>query len=316
MGGIHACMVAALSQVPVACVAMLPPRSAAVAYCDGALSSFVDVRALHRSHALDSTGMPLVSAVVDAFARDDVFPNTPSMFAHLEAPSSRTSGQRTEQTMAQRVARHSNAVVRAKKNSMDWLPALGGGGESEAEPSASQIAAPPPRSASQRVLWLKALLPQLPNVTPLLRSNQLSRWRQLSSPRALTRASGAVRSLAARMRPRSLWRQQGTSARPLAKGTDLNTSSLPYDDVANQVDNPPPGQAAALQRLSRRFMAALLPLTRLSARQQVRDFPINTCNCSSKLCLVRAGMGLHHQSGIAYRLRRVAGAASSHRCRT
>ena len=287
-----------------------------MAYCDGALSSFVDVRALHRSHALDSTGMPLVSAVVDAFARDDVFPNTPSMFAHLEAPSSRTSGQRTEQTMAQRVAQHSDAVVHAKEDSMDWLPALGGGGESEAEPSASKIAAPPPRSASQRVLWLKALLPQLPNVTPLLRTGQVARWRQLSSPRALTRASGAVRSLAARMRPRSLWRQQGTSTRPLAKGADVSTSNLPYDDVANQVKNPPPGQAAALQRLSRRFMAALLPLTRLSARQQVRTLSIDTCKCSSKLCLVRAGMVLRQQRGNAYRLHRVAGAAINHRCHT
>ena len=37
MGGVHACMVAALYPQPVACVPLLAPRSAAVAFCHGAL---------------------------------------------------------------------------------------------------------------------------------------------------------------------------------------------------------------------------------------------------------------------------------------
>ena len=37
MGGVHACMVASLYPHPVACVPLLAPRSAAVAFCDGAL---------------------------------------------------------------------------------------------------------------------------------------------------------------------------------------------------------------------------------------------------------------------------------------
>ena len=37
MGGVHACMVAALYPHAVACVPLLAPRSAAVAFCHGAL---------------------------------------------------------------------------------------------------------------------------------------------------------------------------------------------------------------------------------------------------------------------------------------
>lgn len=37
MGGVHACMTAGLYQAPVACTPLLAPRSAAVAYCDGAM---------------------------------------------------------------------------------------------------------------------------------------------------------------------------------------------------------------------------------------------------------------------------------------
>jgi pimeloyl-ACP methyl ester carboxylesterase len=37
MGGVHACMVASLYPRPLACVPLLAPRSAAVAFCDGAL---------------------------------------------------------------------------------------------------------------------------------------------------------------------------------------------------------------------------------------------------------------------------------------
>jgi hypothetical protein len=39
MGGVHACMTAALYPRDVALAALLAPRSAAVAYCDGALSA-------------------------------------------------------------------------------------------------------------------------------------------------------------------------------------------------------------------------------------------------------------------------------------
>ncbi len=37
MGGVHACMVASLYPGPVACVPLLAPRSAAAAFCHGAL---------------------------------------------------------------------------------------------------------------------------------------------------------------------------------------------------------------------------------------------------------------------------------------
>lgn len=37
MGGVHACMVASLYPGPVACVPLLAPRSAATAFCHGAL---------------------------------------------------------------------------------------------------------------------------------------------------------------------------------------------------------------------------------------------------------------------------------------
>ncbi len=39
MGGVHSCMTAALYPGPIATAALLAPRSAAVAYCDGALSA-------------------------------------------------------------------------------------------------------------------------------------------------------------------------------------------------------------------------------------------------------------------------------------
>lgn len=37
MGGVHACMVTSLYPKPLACVPLLAPRSAAVAFCHGAL---------------------------------------------------------------------------------------------------------------------------------------------------------------------------------------------------------------------------------------------------------------------------------------
>ena len=37
MGGVHASMVASLYPHPIACIPLLAPRSAAVAYCRGAL---------------------------------------------------------------------------------------------------------------------------------------------------------------------------------------------------------------------------------------------------------------------------------------
>ena len=37
MGGVHACMTAGLYSGDVACAPLLAPRSAAVAYCDGAM---------------------------------------------------------------------------------------------------------------------------------------------------------------------------------------------------------------------------------------------------------------------------------------
>lgn len=37
MGGVHACMATSLYPFPIACTPLLAPRSAAVAYCQGAL---------------------------------------------------------------------------------------------------------------------------------------------------------------------------------------------------------------------------------------------------------------------------------------
>ena len=49
MGGVHACMVNALHPGPLACVAMVTPRSAADAYCEGALAPFTSLASLGAS---------------------------------------------------------------------------------------------------------------------------------------------------------------------------------------------------------------------------------------------------------------------------
>lgn len=49
MGGVHACMVASLYPFPLACTPLLAPRSAAVAYCQGALTQATDWRSLLQS---------------------------------------------------------------------------------------------------------------------------------------------------------------------------------------------------------------------------------------------------------------------------
>lgn len=81
MGAIHACMVASLTRFPVATAAIMPPRSASTAYCDGALSNFVDFHALRT--ARDAHGVPVLDTVSEMFSRRPNYPNTPSLFEHL-----------------------------------------------------------------------------------------------------------------------------------------------------------------------------------------------------------------------------------------
>lgn len=88
MGAIHACMVAAQCHKPVACVAMLPPDSAATAYCNGMLSTFTDLDALQRSFGCDASSTPLVDIVARSLNNPSfVFPNSPTRFAHFDNPS-------------------------------------------------------------------------------------------------------------------------------------------------------------------------------------------------------------------------------------
>jgi hypothetical protein len=78
-------MVAAQCNIPVACVAMLPPDSAATAYCDGMLSSFTDLDALHSSRGCDASSRSLIDIVACSLhTRSIMFPNPPTRFAHLE----------------------------------------------------------------------------------------------------------------------------------------------------------------------------------------------------------------------------------------
>lgn len=295
MGGIHACMVAALSQVPVACVAMLPPRSAAVAYCDGALSTFVDIPALQQSHACDSVGVPLVSAVAAAYGRDDVYPNTPSMFAHLEAPSS------VQTTFAEADAAglsdEQSARHEARKS---WLPPLSGAEPTAAEEPAVQAAKQTPRSPARRAAWLRTLLPQLPSVRP-----QVARLRQLRPPRALVRASHAVGMVASRMNPRALWPQRRpNTAVPPASDSEAEQSSfgLPFDDVPSRVDASKPGRGAALRQLYQRYYAQI---SQLATQQQVRKrFLTFWCICASDSSRIehmisscKQGNGAHNLHG-------------------
>lgn len=88
MGAIHACMTAAQCRVPVACVGMLPPDSAAAAYCEGALATFTDLEALSRTDGTDSAGEPLVAIVADKLRRNVVFPHAPARFAQAERDGS------------------------------------------------------------------------------------------------------------------------------------------------------------------------------------------------------------------------------------
>lgn len=50
MGGVHACMTAGLCPTPVAATALLAPRSAAVAYCDGAMARAMSWHGLQADH--------------------------------------------------------------------------------------------------------------------------------------------------------------------------------------------------------------------------------------------------------------------------
>jgi hypothetical protein len=82
MGAIHACMVASLTRFPVATAAILPPRSASTAYCDGALSNFVDFAAMRS--ARDSQGVPVLETAANVFAQQPNYPNVPQLFEHFE----------------------------------------------------------------------------------------------------------------------------------------------------------------------------------------------------------------------------------------
>ncbi len=68
MGGVHACMVAALCPRPVACVPLLAPRSAAVAFCHGALRDATAwqplAAAADEAHMASLTSLAIDGAVV------------------------------------------------------------------------------------------------------------------------------------------------------------------------------------------------------------------------------------------------------------
>ena len=81
MGAIHACMIASLTRFPVATAALLPPRCASTAYCDGALSEFVDLRALRA--ARDAHGVPVLETAASMFVPMPNYPNPPQLFQHL-----------------------------------------------------------------------------------------------------------------------------------------------------------------------------------------------------------------------------------------
>ena len=81
MGAIHACMIASLTRFPVATAALLPPRCASTAYCDGALSEFVDLAALRS--ARDEHGVPVLETTAVAFTQMPNYPNSPKLFQHL-----------------------------------------------------------------------------------------------------------------------------------------------------------------------------------------------------------------------------------------
>jgi Alpha/beta hydrolase domain containing 18 len=81
MGGIHACMVAALTRFPVAVAAMLPPRCASTAYCDGALSEFVDLAALRSGR--DMHGAAILSTAAATLTPQPNYPNSAAIFRGL-----------------------------------------------------------------------------------------------------------------------------------------------------------------------------------------------------------------------------------------
>ncbi|KAJ9529309.1 hypothetical protein QJQ45_007990 [Haematococcus lacustris] len=67
MGGVHASMTAALYPGDVACVPLLAPRSAAVAYCDGAMGGIMDWDALlRRADERDNDVSQVVSSAAQA----------------------------------------------------------------------------------------------------------------------------------------------------------------------------------------------------------------------------------------------------------
>jgi len=61
MGGVHACMTAAVYPRPVACTPLLAPRSAAAAYCDGALAAAMAWTSLLQAY--DEKGVDVLQAV-------------------------------------------------------------------------------------------------------------------------------------------------------------------------------------------------------------------------------------------------------------
>jgi Alpha/beta hydrolase domain containing 18 len=130
MGGIHACMAASLSRHPVACAAVMPPRSAAVAFCDGTLSEFVDVRRL--TSGVDDHGTPILSLLAREYERHPVFPNTATVFAtHPTAQSSLARKQpvsaadiwqNVERVSFANKAASTAATIVPAIGSLEWLP--------------------------------------------------------------------------------------------------------------------------------------------------------------------------------------------------
>jgi Alpha/beta hydrolase domain containing 18 len=138
MGGIHACMAASLSRHPVACAAVMPPRSAAVAFCDGTLSEFVDVRSL--TSGVDDQGTPILSLLAREYQWHSAFPNTATVFAthptaqaslaHQQPVSAAEGWQDVEHVCSSNGAASSVAGIVPVPGSLQWLPTGAEGSQS------------------------------------------------------------------------------------------------------------------------------------------------------------------------------------------
>lgn len=82
MGGVHACMVASLYPNPIACVPLLAPRSASVAFCHGALREATAWQPLLAAADEANKASPLCSSFLQVCysSRADVFARKSNFF--------------------------------------------------------------------------------------------------------------------------------------------------------------------------------------------------------------------------------------------